>query len=373
MAYSRLTAYFLSGTGNSYRAAAWLAEAAGERGIATELVPVDDARPAEDQGPGPEQLVGIYHPAHGLMPPWSMIKFLLALPRGRGAHAMVLCTRGAVPVRPVLIPGACGLALYFPLLVLLLKGYRVRGGMGIDMPINLNNLHWGLSDRNVAHLEAWGGRRHKRLASAILSGRFYMHPVNVLWELLWCAPFVLWPVFPLAYLVIARVFMGKLQLAGTRCTSCGKCAKNCPAGAIRMVGKHKKSRRPYWTYDCESCMRCAGYCKHKAIETSHLWMALVIYATTFLTAGTVQQLVTAGLGFAPSFLPWVDEPVAVLLTWPAIILLYWVFFAAQRARPLRLLFEYTALTRLYKRRHQAPGTTSRMLTRRSSGRRDDGR
>lgn len=278
---------------------------------------------------------------------------------------MVVSTRGAIPIRPVLIPGACGLALFFPMLMLMLKGYRVRGGMGIDMPVNLNILHWGMNEVNVAHIEAWGGRRHSRLVNAVLSGRTYVHPLNVLWEFMWCAPFVLWPVFPLAYLVIARVFMGKMMFAGTRCRSCGKCAKNCPAGAIRMIGKNKKKRMPYWTRRCESCMRCSGYCKFNAIETSHLWMAPVIFGTSFITAATVENLITKALGYLPDFVPWISEPVAVLLTWPAIILFYWIFFTLQRIKPLRIMFEYTTLTRLYKRRHKAPGTTSRRLTRRS--------
>ena len=364
MTYERLTTYFLSGTGNSYKAATWLVAEARGRGIASEQVPIEDARPREDLEGGEKQLVGIYHPAHGLMPPWSMIKFLLRLPRGRGAHAMVVPTRGAIPIRPVLIPGACGMALFFPMLVLMLKGYRVRGGTGIDMPVNLNMLHWGMSDENAAHIEAWGGRRHKRLVDAVLAGRTYVHPLNVLWELIWCAPFVFWPVFPLVYLVVARVFMGKLMFAGTRCTGCGLCAKNCPAGAIKMVGE-KKTRVPFWTRRCESCMRCAGYCKPKAVETSHMWMALVIVGTSFICAANVEKLVEHVLGYLPGFVPWVSEPAAVLLTWPAIIVVYWLFFALQRVKPLRLLFEYTSLTRIYKRRHHAPGTTSKEMRRRS--------
>ncbi len=363
--YKRLTCYFLSGTGNSFRAARWLAEVAAERDVATEVVPIDDARPQEDLELGPQQLVGIYHPAHGLMPPWSMIKFLLKMPRGRGAHAMVVSTRGAIPIRPVLIPGACGLALFFPLLVLLIKGYSVRGGMGIDMPINLNNLHWGMSDRNMGFVEAWGGRRHARLANAILWGKRYLHPLNVLWELLWCFPFVLWPVFPFAYLLVGRVFMGTLQFADTRCVGCGKCAKNCPAEAIVMQGE-KKKQTPRWTHRCEVCMRCVGYCKFRAVETSHLWIIVVSYATSFLTASFVQRSFAAAFGKQPGFVGWVDEPIAIILTFPALILISYVFYSLQRLRPIRLFLEFTTLTRLYTRRHKAPKTTSRQLTKRSS-------
>lgn len=364
MTYNRLTCYFLSGTGNSFRAAKWLAKDAAGKDIDAEVVPISDARPSEDLERGPRQLVGIYHPTHGLMPPWSMIKFLLMMPCGHGTHAVVVSTRGAIPIRPVLIPGGSGFALFFPMLVLLFKGYSVRGGMGIDMPVNMNNLHWGMSDQNVAFIEAWGGRRHARLGAAVLAGRRYFHPLNVLWELIWCVPFVFWPIFPLAYLLVGRVFMGKLQFADTRCVGCGKCAKNCPTEAIVMVGKTKK-KTPLWTHRCEVCMRCAGYCKFRAVETSHLWIVPAAFVTSFFSAELVQGLFASVFGRQPAFVGWVDEPIAIALTFPALIVIYYLFFALQRLRPLRLLFEFTTLTRLYSRRHKAPGTTSRRLTRRA--------
>jgi hypothetical protein len=72
MSYQDLTCYFLSGTGNSYRAAQWLADAAAASGAKTRVIPIDRAQPRTDLRFGSDQLVGIYHPAHGLMPPWSM-------------------------------------------------------------------------------------------------------------------------------------------------------------------------------------------------------------------------------------------------------------------------------------------------------------
>jgi hypothetical protein len=180
--YQRLTCYFLSGTGNSFRAARWLAEAAESNGIETSVIPIDRAAPRTELQAGEQQLVAIYHPAHGLMPPWSMIKFLLRLPRGRGAHAVVLATRGGIPIGRLVLPGAAGLGLLFPLLVLALKGFRVRGGLSFDMPVNLINLHWGLRPQNVEFIKAWGRRRHDRLSKAVLGGRPFFHPLNLVWD-----------------------------------------------------------------------------------------------------------------------------------------------------------------------------------------------
>jgi ferredoxin len=361
--YDRLTCYYLSGTGNSYRAAQWLAGAAADKGTDAELVPIDDARPKEDLERGPKQLVGIYHPTHGLMPPWSMIKFLLRLPWGRGTHAAIVATRGGLPIGRLVIPGGAGLALFFPLLVLTLKGYRVRGGKGIDMPINLLSVHPGFTPGYADRAITWGQRRHRPLAEAILAGRRYWHPLNLLWELVWCLPFVLWPIFPVAYLLIGRVFMAKLMFAGTSCVGCGRCARNCPNHAIRMVDP--KPKTPFWTHHCEVCMRCMGYCKFMAVQASHLWLVPVVYGTTFVTAALVQRLFVLAIGFEHEFVANTDELIALLLTWIGLILAYYLFFGLMRIRALRTMFTYTTFTRLYRRRYHAPGTKSRELTRRS--------
>ncbi|MCK9462389.1 MAG: EFR1 family ferrodoxin [Proteobacteria bacterium] len=360
MPYARLTCYYLSGTGNSFRAARWLAEAAEARGVESAVIPIDRAAPKDDLRPGSAQLVGIYHPAHGLMPPWSMIKFLLRMPLGRGAHAAIVSTRGGIRVGRLVLPGAAGLALWFPLLVLLLKGYRVRAGLSIDMPVNVINLHWGLAPHNVEHIKAWGRRRHARLVDALLGGRRFWHPVNVAWEAIWAGGLLwLWPIFPIAYLLVGRVTMGKIMFADTRCKGCGLCAKYCPNGAIVMRGE--KPRIPFWTYHCEACLRCMGYCRQRAVEASHLWLTAVILATMFLTAEPLRAAIEAVTG-ARLDLPgpfW--QLASVALSFPAILLLYYPFFGMQRIRPLRVALGYLTWTRAFKRRHHDPETELRQL------------
>ena len=360
MPYDRVTCYHLSGTGNSYRAAQWLAEEAAERGAATEVIPISRGRPSPDLQDGPGQLVGIYHPTHGLMPPWSMIKFLVRLPWGRGAHAVAVATRGGIRLGPLVIPGAAGLALFFPLLVLLVKGYRVRGGLGFDMPANVLNIHWGFHPKNVDHVIAWGRRRHQRLVDAVLSNRRYLHPINVIWELIWSAPFVLWPIFPIAYLLVGRVFMAKLMFADPSCTGCGLCARYCPVQAIKMVGP--KPKTPFWTHHCEVCMRCMGYCKPQAVQASHLWAVPVLIATSFLTASWVQDQVAALVGLRIALVEPAWELIAMVLVFLCLPLIYYVFWGLLRFRPLRLFFTYTTLTKLYRRRYHAPEIKAREMT-----------
>jgi ferredoxin len=347
MPYQRLTCYFLSGTGNSFRAARWLADKAQARGIANDVVPIDRAKPATELVPGPGQCVALYHPAHGLMPPWSMIKFMLKLPQGRGAHAAVLATRGGIRVGPVVLPGAAGLGLFFPWLVLALKGYRVRGVFSIDMPINLINVHWGLRPQNVDFIKAWGQRRHDRFAESVLDGARFFRPLNLLWELAWPSVLLwLWPIFPLAYLLLGRLSMAKIMFADTRCLGCGLCAKYCPNHAIVMTGA--KPKVPFWTNRCEACLRCMGYCKPRAIEASHVWLAVTIVSTSLVGAADLAR--ASGV---PA-LGW--QLLSIPLNYVVVLLLYYVFWGMQRFRPLAVAWSHLTWTRYFSRRYHEPET-----------------
>jgi len=360
MSYERLTCYYLSGTGNSFRAAHWLAEAAEARGIATAVIPIDRAAPKEELQPGPAQLVGIYHPAHGLMPPWSMIKFLLRMPRGHGAHAAVVSTRGGIRAGRLVIPGATGLALLFPLLVLALKGFRMRAGLGIDMPINVLNVHWGLKPHNVEFIREWGRRRHTRLVDALLEGRRFFSVLNLVWETVWGVGVLwLWPVFPIAYLLVGRVTMAKIMFADVRCKGCGVCARYCPNHAIVMKGSDPYL--PFWTYHCEACMRCMGYCKQRAVEASHLWLAVVIFATIPFTAEPMQRAASALFGVHLELPGLIWALAGLVPTYAAIVLLYYVFFAIQRLRPLRAALSALSWTRYFTRRYHDPETEQNQL------------
>ena len=125
--YQAATVYFASGTGNSFRTAVWLADAARARGAEARVVPIDAAGAADELLASPEQLVGVSFPTHGLLPPWSMIKFLLRMRRRRGAHALVIATRGCAKLGPLYVPGVAGLATFLAGILLLAKGYRPGG------------------------------------------------------------------------------------------------------------------------------------------------------------------------------------------------------------------------------------------------------
>jgi Pyruvate/2-oxoacid:ferredoxin oxidoreductase delta subunit len=352
----------LSGTGNSYRAACWLAEDARERGIGAETVAIGQAEPIPAEEFGPELLCAFYFPTHGFMPPWSMIKFLLQLQRGRGTRAAVVATRGAIKVGRVVIPGAAGMAVFMATLILALKGYRVRGGLGLDMPANMLNVHWGMQRKNALAIIERGKARHAQFSSALHTGGSFWSPRNILWEAAWSAGILLWyPVFPIAYLLVGRVFMAKVNFADDSCKGCGKCSSGCPNEAIVMVGKGK-TRRPFWTRHCEVCMRCVAYCDFHAVQSSWAWGVLLLYLLSFVSAGFVQHALQVSIGLDLPLHNLAGEVAAMALMYLGIITLYSLFWGLTHLRPVRWLLSALNPTRYYRRYHE-PDTSRRDLMR----------
>jgi len=205
-----------------------------------------------------------------------MLRFALRLarrPRRRDTHAMVVATRAGSRIGPTYTPGVEGSAIYLIALILVLKGYRIRGAAGVDMPTNWISLHPGLAPGTVAGIVARAETKVAGLMGIVLSGnRRLAGWGNLVFGLL---------VAPLsaAYMLVGRFCLGKLFFASDRCNGCGLCAEYCPNQAIRMRGSGSR-RRPYWTFHCESCMRCMGFCPTQAVEASHL-LAVGLY---FLSA-----------------------------------------------------------------------------------------
>jgi len=171
MPYQTATVYFMSGTGNSFRAATWIAETAREQGVQAQVVPISGGRPNEEIEQGESHLVGLVMPTHGFTTPWQMLRFALRLPRRKGTHAFVLPTRAGTKFGPVFLPGLEGTAGYLPALILALKGYRVRGVQGLDMPSNWTALHPGFSQKSAEAIIARSRPKALRFANTILSGR----------------------------------------------------------------------------------------------------------------------------------------------------------------------------------------------------------
>jgi Pyruvate/2-oxoacid:ferredoxin oxidoreductase delta subunit len=360
--YERAAVYFATGTGNSYRVAVWFRAACRTRNIPSSLIPVNLADPNAEIIPSSEQLVALSFPTHGGLPPWSVIKFLFRMPRRRAAHFLCLPTRGSFYIGPVLIPGAAVLASFLPALTLIWKGYRPRGAVSFDMPVNMTSFHPPLTVRHAGRIIARASRKAQRHFNRFFAkGSLWLTPNN-LYEFLWSLAVLYFiPLFPVLYVLVGRFFMGKILFATNRCIGCGSCAKSCPANALTMKGK--KAERPYWRHKCEHCLRCLNFCPQRAIETSHSWAAFLWYAGASLAAG---GLVFARLaGFFPWLEPyhnfWTEELFDALFYYPIFLTAYFLFYQATRFKFVNSLFSCTSWARFLKQ-YREPETSLKDIT-----------
>lgn len=358
--YKEAVFYVMSGTGNTYRVSRWIEEIANRHEVKAKVVLIEDADFSNDFIQPPDFLVGLLFPTHGFMPPWSMIKFLFRMPIRTNVPVMCVATRGALKIGSLQIPGASGFATFFAAILTLLKGYRVKAIFSLDMPSNFINFHWGLHPKNIDKISNKAQSRLKLLIPRILNGQRIWFTRNNLWEMLWCV-FLFWlvPVFPIAYLIIARMFMAKVMFSNNKCVGCGMCARFCPNNAILMKDAGTK-KRPYWTYHCENCLRCMGYCRKKAVEAGHSW-AVLLY---FITSVPVITYAWAWLHRTLSFYPvingyWTIEVVYIfnfliyiIFFLFAVFLSYRVFWYLIRFPVFNTFFSVTTLTHYYRRYHQ---------------------
>lgn len=327
-------------------ASRWIAENACGRHMEADIRPIDRFdRRAIKEAPG-GALLGFVYPTHGFAPPWYMLKFILFFPRGRNS-VFLLNTRAGMKIGGWNTPGLSGLALLLPLLILLLKGYRITGLMSLDMPSNWISIHPGLFPRAVAFIVHKCHGKINSLCEGIFEGRLVVPwhvPVFLILDV------AISPI-SLLYLCIGRFFLAKTFFASQKCNGCRICAEYCPVQAIRIIDE-----RPYWTFKCESCMRCMNTCPQQAIETSHSMAALMIAVTTslpvayYLTALMNQSgLVLGGSAFqiAERLLTW-------LFTLTFFYVLYLLVFVLLRNPWVSRFFVYTSLT-YYWARYKAPG------------------
>ena len=338
--FSRVVVHFMSGTGNSFRVAKWFWDAARERGVDSALVPILRGGRIDETAGGADRLTVVVTPTHGFTSPWEAIWFCLRMPLGRGSRAAVAVTRAGTKFGPVYLPGLDGTAAYLPALILFIKGYRVLGALGLDMPSNWTAAHPGFKKENAEAIIARTRPKAERFIQRMLDGRFF-----------WGS----WISFPLGlllipvsmgYLLYGRIMLGKLWFASSKCNGCGVCAANCPQKAIKMLGK---TPSPYWTVHCESCMRCMAFCPREAVEASHALAIIVCVLLSFLPPQLLAVWVVSRLAPHTALEPVLRFFFQWGLTISAICLIYMLFALSIRVRFVKLLFGYATFTRFFRR------------------------
>lgn len=337
---------YFSGTGNALTACRWIGQHARDRKMSAHIQAIDRFdHHAIKQAPD-QALLGFAYPTHGFALPWFMLKYILFFPRGRNA-VFLLNTRAGMKIGSWNTPGLSGLALLLPMLILTLKGYRIKGLLSLDMPSNWISVHPGLFPSAVEFIVHKCHTKVDRFSAKILSGHR-----SIPWYFFVFLPLDL-AVSPISvlYLILGRFFLAKTFFASKKCNGCKICGDYCPVGAIRIIDD-----RPYWSFYCESCMRCMNTCPQQAIETSHSMVALMIALTTSLP---VSYYLTAFMNEAG--LPMGDSATYIsglvlnwLLTLAIIYVLYILMFAMLRSPLINRFFVYTSLT-YYWARYKAPG------------------
>lgn len=351
MKYSFLKLRFMSGTGNSYRTSVWMKDAALKKGIDYELeqIPGHHVRRLPNKKSG--TLMGFVFPTYGFTAPWAVIRHTLLLPWGRGRPAFVVATKGALMLDSSPIRGFEGSAAYLIALILLIKGYRVRGVMGLDMPANMINVHSGLTEADARVIEAQAKEKSDSFINRILDGR------KAYWSIMDMLLGVALLPMSCIYLLFVRFFQTKLFFSSLDCTGCGLCARHCPKHAIIMVGRKKP--RPYWKLNCENCMRCMSYCPKKAIEASHLLAVFLLVLITIPVHPYLLNLMSGTVRLVMEY-PFITVILRYLSFLVKISLAYGVFFCLMWIPPVNRFFSHMTLTHFYRRYHE-PDTELREI------------
>ncbi len=327
MTLKTIKVLYFSGTGNSHQLAKMIQD---HSHIPTIINSIENCNQDNDLPQNSSEMLITIAPTHGFTIVWSLFKFLLTLPKNKGTPAVVITTRAAWKIGPLFLPGMSGSSNFIAGLLLLLKGYKIKGMLAIDMPSNWLVMHWGLHPKNVEISSQNAKRKLTLFMNNIFQGNKVFFNWNNLYEFI---AGVLLLRISFIYFCFARFIFAKILFAGKDCTSCNLCAKNCPVKAIKM---HKA--RPFWRYNCESCMRCVANCPTKTINASHPWMIL-IFISASIPVATYLGITHTSMSFIASLC------FTFICAW---VLYFWLYFLS-RIPILDKIFTYTSLSHYFRR------------------------
>ena len=311
--YDNLVMIYYSGTGNSKRVSEWIVKKAAQKGIRTYITSFNKFDPEVLSDFKGKTLIGFFSATHGFNVPHSMLAFLFRFKELKGSDVFIGNTRAGMKLWKLFLPGLSGIALYFPALIMLSKGYSVKAMYPVDLPSNWISVHPGLRSSVVDSMVARCKRLTNWFADEVLSGRKVFLKSFILLPLdLFVAP------VSIGYYLIGRFVIAKTFVANYNCDNCGLCIEQCPTHSIILQGN-----RPYWKFTCESCMHCMNYCPKRAIETAHsfvfLLLAMIIIFVNPVIAGFISLLVAKWLNNA-----WIAyQTLDTIVRWSFMLAAFW--------------------------------------------------
>ncbi|MEE4114929.1 MAG: EFR1 family ferrodoxin [Marinilabiliaceae bacterium] len=344
--------YYLTGTGNSYFSASTISNLAEESGYNVLCSPVDSLRKKEISRASKNDIVVLCYPTHGFSLPWHMLKFVFKFPAGR-AKFILVNNRAGMKMGKLFTPGLSGIAILLPMLLMLLKGYRISALVPLDTPSNWISIHPGLRQKII---ESIISRRKTELEKAwrkVSLGKIYC-PLKFL--ILLPLDILVVPI-SFGYMLFGRFLLARTYLADPGCDGCGICADRCPVSAIKMIGE-----RPWWTYKCESCMRCSNVCPKKAVNSSVPLMAIYTILLLAVIKTEVFTIAVRYLSGLSSLVPY--NLVYYLVIWIIVIAGSWIIYLPihylNRISLFGYFFAFTTPMKFW-RRYIAPGFRGRSI------------
>lgn len=328
--------YYFSGTGNSKRVSEWVTETAKIEGFPAENIDISKSE-RRRLSPLPEEvIIGFCSPTHGFNFAPIMMHFILFFPRGKN-KVFIMNTRAGMKLSKLFLPGLSGMAQYFYAIVLLLKGYKIAGMRPVDLPSNWISIHPGLKTKVIDSLHEHWKQKTKKFVSKILSGK---HDYRALFDIV--QDLLITPIAILYYL-IGRFVLAKTFYADSGCNNCGLCIAECPLHAIKEVDK-----RPFWTFRCESCMRCMNNCPKRSIQTAHGYFIGAMFLSHSLILVLFWKYVSKLFSPPTDDLFWkfIDILISGSITIFTFFVTYRIFHFLLKFPVIKQIINYSSLTRL---------------------------
>ena len=339
--YKKLVIYYFSGTGNSENVALWLSKIALEKGIETKLINIAKIDRLNIGKPEKGALVIFISPIHGFNYPPVMFHFIGRFPKGNN-NVVLMNTRAGMLIGKFITPGLTGIAFYLAMILLKIKGYSIKGMFPVDLPSNWISIHPGLNERTVKFLHKKNKERISLFAEKIFSGRSVFKALREIIQDLLVSPIAF------LYYFIGRFALAKSYYASKDCNNCDLCINNCPVKAIIRV-----NNRPFWTFNCESCMRCMSFCNKKAIETAHgFFIGIMILNSSVILLLFYKYFNIYFFEIKNEVLKFIIEPIIML---SALAVTYRITHYLMRFRFFERMMVFTSLTKLkfWGRRYRA--------------------
>jgi len=341
--YDTIVIYYFSGTGNALKAAEWIEEKANEFGIEVHKHSINRFENVTRPEVKNKTLILFCYPTHGFNLAPLMMKYIAKFPKGKSDVALIN-TRGGLKFGRIYFPGISGVAQLLPMLLLLIKGYKIKGSLPFDMPSNWISVHPGLTDsairditeRRKFQLQKFAERLFEK--GKVFNYKFFVYmPIDI-------------AVAPIAigYYFCGRFMFAKSFYASANCDDCKLCIEKCPTNSIILL-----NNRPYWKYSCESCMRCIGICPKKSIQTAHSFIIPMMYLYSLMpVVAAAMNILKLSEGSVIQII------LSYIINWTTVFIFlvsgYFIFSQLLRIKFINRFFEYTSLTR-YWRRYIAAG------------------